>query len=446
MKKRFLKVFLILLFFVAVWGEKYGAFSFYNGDEIKTDSVLLVNTDTQLPVFEKNPEKRRSMASLTKIMTYIIVLENVKDLKGEKVKVKKQVLSLVDEDSSIVGLKENDELTVFDLLHCLMIKSGNDAALVLADYVGKNSIDNFVNMMNTKTQELGCTDTHFVNADGMFNENHYSTAKDMYKITSYAMKLPYFMEICGKTRYKVFDDERSILRTTNKMMEPGEREYYYPYVKGIKTGWHSEAGRCLISYATKDSVSYICVAMGGPETDINGDKIKENFAMLDTKKLYTWAFENLALKTMVNKDAPLGQVKLKYSWGKDKIILSPGIAVRMIVPKDLEFSNLDVEYVLPDFINAPVEAGDLVGTAKLKYDNNLLLETNLVSSETAQFNFFAFIIAKTKDVISSKAFITLFSCLSLLLALYLIFLRLYGKLIRNKRRKSRNIRRKNIYR
>lgn len=442
MKKLFLKLFLILIFFSIV-GVQYGVALFYNGDKIETDSVLLVNTDTQTSVFEKNSEKRRSMASLTKIMTYIIVIENVKDPKREKIKVKRQVLNLVDEDSSVAGLKENDELTVFDFLHCLMIKSGNDAALVLADYVGKDSIDNFIDMMNTKAQELGCADTNFINADGMYHENHYSTAKDMCKITQYAMKLPYFMEICGKTQYKVFNDDRPVLRTTNKMMEPGEKEYYYPYVKGIKTGWHSEAGRCLISYATKDSVSYLCVAMGGPETDINGDKIKENFAMLDTKKLFTWAFANLSLKTMVKKDEPLGQVKLKYAWRKDKVILSPEMAVKMIVPKEISFSDLKIEYVLPDFISAPVEAGDLIGTAKLKFDNDILLETNLVSGETAQFNFFAFIIQKAKDIILSKIFIILVGCLLMLLGGYLLLLRVSN---RGKMKKSRHIHRKNIYR
>ncbi len=397
-------------------------FSFYDGDDIKTDSVLLINTDTEMPIFEKNSEKRRSMASLTKIMTYIIIIENAKDIKIEKVKVKKQILNLLDSESSVSGLKENDELTVFDLLHCLLIRSGNDAALVLADYIGKGGIDDFVKMMNIKAEELGCLNTHFTNVDGMFDENHYSTAKDMYKITSYAMKLPYFMEICGKRQYKVFDDDRPVLRTTNKMMEPGEREYYCPYVKGIKTGWHSEAGRCLISYAVKSNVSYICVAMGGPETDINGDGIKENLAMIETKKLYTWAFENLSLKTISNRNDPMCQIKLKYAWKKDKIILSPETTIKIILPKEFKISDLTTAFFLPDFINAPVEAGDFIGKAELKFGNSLLKEVNLVSGETVPLNFFSFITEKIKDVVFSRIFIISGKCLILLLICYLIFL------------------------
>ena len=441
-----IKKFIYVFFAVMIMGGAFfytfscKAASFYKGEEIKSDAALIINTNTNMPIFEKNSSKRRSMASLTKIMTYIIVVEDAAnkgiDMKLQKVKVKKEVLNLVDEDSSIAGLKEGDELTIFDLLHCLMIESGNDAALVLADYISLGNIENFINMMNKKAEEIECTDTHFVNPDGMYDENHYSTAWDIYKTIKYAMNCPYFMEICGKKEYKVFNDERPSLKTTNKMMNPAEKKYYCPYVKGIKTGWHSEAGRCLASYAVKGEVSYVCIVMGGPEIDVDGDGIEENLAMIDTKNIYTWLFENLALNSIINKNDPFGQVKLKSAWGKDKIVLSPERNVSLILPKEADISKIEVEYFLPNFISAPVETGDIIGTAKLKLDGETLEEVNLVSSEQVNFNFFVFIFEKIKEAISSKIFIACFVFFALAFFGYIFFTIFFNRNKKNRGNKK----------
>lgn len=432
MKKMSVFVFFSFLF-VVLFFSRCKAFSFYNGDGFKTDSILMINTDTEMVVFDKNPDKRRSMASLTKIMTYIVVSENVKDIELEKVVVKKWILDLVDKEGSVAGLKDGDELTVLDLLHCLMIRSGNDAALVLANHVGSSGgIENFVNMMNKKSTEIGCTDTNFTNPDGIYSSDHYSTARDMYKITRYAMNLPYFMEICGKRRYKVFHDSRGDLENTNKMLEPSEKDYYYPYVKGIKTGWHNEAGRCLVSCAEKSGTTYVCVAMGGPEVDVNGDKIKENIAMIETKKLYDWAFKNLAVKTLIKRSDPINQIKLRYAWKKDKIILNAEENVKLVLLKDMKLDDLTLEYFCPDFVSAPVEAGDLVAKAKFSFGGNVLLEFNLVSSETVNLNFFVFIFESIRDIIFCKEF--LFFIFFVILVLFTL---LFGKFIKNKVRIKR---------
>lgn len=388
--------------------------SFYDGEEIKTDSVLMINTDTDTIVFEKNSQKRRSMASLTKIMTYIITAEKVSDMISEKVEVKKEILDLLDKNSSVAGLRAGDVFSVFDLLHCLMVCSGNDAAWTLADYVGGGSVENFVEMMNQKADEIGCTDTHFVNPDGIYDENHYSNAWDMYKITRYAMKLPYFMEICGKREYKLFNDDRPILRTTNKMMNPGEKMYYCPYVKGIKTGWHSQAGRCLISFAQKGDISYVCVALGGSELDENGDEIDENVAMLDTKKLYTWAFDNLIFKNVIDKNNPIGQTGIKYAWRKDRLVLAPEANISLLLPKKTEISDIEISLNLPESVTAPVESGDIVGNAKLIYSGETLKEINVVSAETVPMSPVVFIIDNIKNIIFSRSFLIILILLGVL--------------------------------
>lgn len=414
-----------------LFNDEVLSYRFYDANDITTNSVLLINEDTGETIFEKNANERLSIASLTKIMTYIIVSENVEDLKSTNILVKPEIISMIDPDSSISGLKSGDELTVFALLHCLMMSSGNDAAYVLADYIGKGSVPNFVEMMNNKVNEIGCLNTHFTGPDGMYDEDHYSTAWDMYLITKYAIKLPYFMEICGKREYKVFDDDRKLIKNTNKMLDPFQKDYYCPYVKGIKTGFLSEAGRCLISLASKNDKSYICIAIGGPEVDINNDGIKENIAMIETKNLYNWAFDNLDIKKIANKNDPLGQVKLKYAWGKDKLLLTPEKDVELILPKDITLSDIDIKFFIPKIIKTPVKKGDLVGSAKLKYNGEDLREVTLLSAENVPINILIFIVENLKSIIFSKwMLIILF-----LGGLYLYFTIVINKNIKNKKLK-----------
>ena len=157
------------------------------------------------------------------------------------------------------------------LLHGLMIRSGNDASLVLADYVCNGDINQFVEMMNQKAQELGCQDTHFTNPHGLHDENHYTTARDLYLITKYAMTLPNFMEISSKVSYVLpatnKQETRRITTTNHLINQNAEGNYYYMYAKGIKTGAHDQAGYCLVSTAIRNGYSYMCVALGAPSVD-----------------------------------------------------------------------------------------------------------------------------------------------------------------------------------
>ena len=159
----------------------------------KTDILYLVNLDTDTVVYSKNSDKKCYPASTTKIMTYIVVTEQVKSLEDTKVKIKQDVLDqLWGTGSSLSGLENyvDEELSVYQLLHCMMVSSGNDATLVLADYLGKGDVDAFVKLMNDKAKELGCKNTKFANPHGLHDDKQYTTAEDMFKITQYAMTTP----------------------------------------------------------------------------------------------------------------------------------------------------------------------------------------------------------------------------------------------------------------
>ena len=200
------KLFPILCFFLVLCSmlpaAQASAATFNIDFETYSAAIELVNLDTDTIVYQKNATARREPASTTKIMTFIIVSEQIQDLDNTQVTVTKEVVDqLLGTGSSLSGIKEGDVLTVMQLLNCMMVPSGNDAALVLADYVSNGNVAAFVDLMNQKAQELGCQDTHFTNPHGLHDDEHYTTAHDLYLITKYAMSLPHFTDICDQTRY-----------------------------------------------------------------------------------------------------------------------------------------------------------------------------------------------------------------------------------------------------
>lgn len=426
--KRFLSfIFLLLILFNPV---AYGL-NFYN-DDINSEAVYVINKNSTTPIIEKNINQRRSPASLTKIMTYIVACENIKDVSNYKIKVRQEVVDMVDPESSGCELKAGEEFTALELFHCMMICSSGWAAMVLADYAG-GGVENFVDLMNKKAQELGCKDTYFKNPDGFYDSEQYTTAEDMYKITKYAMNLPEFLNITGKSEYSLFNDKRDPIVTTNKMIDKKRGgDYYLPYVKGIKTGYLEEAGKCLISYAEKNGETYVAVVMGGPVVDKKGARIEKNLAMIDTKKIYKWVFENLVSAKLYSKDSPLKEIDLKYVWNHDKLLVYPQSDFYFSLPKNFSKDDIRISFNVKDFVEAPVEAGDVMGTAEIFYKDEKIGDFNVVSSQTFNKNYLLVFNSFFCGLFLSPISTIVISLVILFLVFY-IFAILKG----NKRRKKR---------
>ncbi len=419
-----------LLIFISLGSAK--AAMFYEGS-LSSDVVYVVNKNSGMSVIEKNINKKRSPASLTKIMTFIIAYEKSKDIDKTKVKATQDVLNMVDPESSGCKLKDGEELTVMDLFHCMLICSSGDAAMVLANYAGAG-VENFVNLMNEKARLLGCNNTHFMNPDGFYNDNQYTTAEDIYKITSYAMNIPGFLSIVSKSEHSPFGDDRDPIITTNKMIDPKRGgEYYLPCVKGIKTGYLEEAGRCLVSYAEKNNSTYICVVMGGPVADEQGNKIEQNMAMIDTKNIYTWVFENLKTIKLYPKDFPIAEVGLNFVWKHDKLLLSPKLDFYSVLPAQAKKEDVTIKVSAPDSVDAPVQKGNVVGSADVFYKDQKIGTFDVVSSETFGKNYILVFTKACKKILFSPVFIFLFSLFLLFVVLYIFMM-----IRHNKRRKRRN--------
>lgn len=411
--------------------------------ETTSEGLLLVDLGTDTVVYEKNADDRLEPASITKIILAILLIEKLGDkIPTEEITVPDEAIDLLaGTNSSLGGVKKGEVLTAEQLLHFLLIPSGNDAAMVIAYYLGDGSIEKGVELMNQRAQELGCTNTHFANPHGLHDPEHYSSARDIYIMAKHAMTLDYFMDICKKTRYVVPPTNKSeksrTLVTTNSMMEPSSKDYYYQYVQGIKTGSTTQGGFCLVStaYNARTNERYLCVALDAPYYDEEG-KVAKNGAMQDTKALYEWAFNNLELKSLVSASTPIKSIQLDQSWNKDTINLYPKEDFSAVVPKEATPESVLVQPSsdLPESITAPVEKGTVVGTAKVMYADMELGTIELVVGETVDESFLLRALNSIQNVMKSTWFKIIFIILLVLIFLYICFTMIYNKKAKKKKR------------
>lgn len=439
--KKILSFFIIVLISINIFPKNFTAKAEEFNEPISCKSINLVNIETGMPLYQKDPDLKVEPASTTKIMTYTIAVQNCKDLNGTMVTVSQDITDkLSGTESSLANIKNGETLSMYELLNCMMLPSGNDAAMVIANYIGgSGGIEAFVQMMNDKANELGCENTHFANPSGLHDPNHYTTANDMYKIALNAMNLPSFMEITSQTKHTIpqtnVQKSRTLL-STNKMMMQSEPKYYCKYVKGLKTGWHDQAGHCIVTSASKDGCNYICVAMGAPTKDEKGKEL-DNGAMLDTKKLYEWAFSNYSLRKISAQSQAVKEVNLKLAWNKDKIVLIPDKDLTLLLPKDakntdITYSNVNVKNTL----YAPVKTGDIEGTADIVCQGKTFGTINITPREDVKRNIFITVVYVIHYLLTSIWF---------WLAVIFIFclVKVLKTKARNKQRMMRHFRRKN---
>ena len=408
----------------------------YGCDVDTTASAIYVeNLDTNTVVLDKASQQKMYPASTTKIMTYIIVAENVSDFENTTVKIEEDILADMDPESSVMGLSDHigEEFSVLDLLYGLMLPSGNDAALVLSRYVGK-TIDGFADMMNKKAQELGCKNTHFVNPNGLFDENHYTTAQDMAVITKYAMTLDKFEEITNTKSYtpKGFSEP---IETTNYMIDGSQEDgkYYYKYAKGIKTGYTAEAGKCLVSTAIKDGYTYLCVALGADYSEVE----QINYAMLDSAALYDWMFNNLSYQTLYSKDEVIKSVDVDYTFGNKTTDIVAQNDIKTLLNNDYNKSLLTSKIECEDKVAAPIKKGDVLGKLTVYYDNEEVGSVNLVASEDVKRSFVVYAAHKTGEFISNHLLLTIFILIVIILIIALLLINKRQKRIQREKRQNR---------
>lgn len=411
--------------------------------ELNSKAGFLINLSTNTIVFEKNADEKLPPASLTKIMTGIIVLENIQDLDNTQITLTRYINDMLyGLNAQLGGILTGETLTARQLIHAALIQSANEAALMLADYVGDGSIDYFVELMNKKAAQIGATNTHFANPTGLDDEENYSTARDMYLIAKYAMEIPMFMEIVSKSSYDSGEtNKHQNLRwiTTNKMMTK-DSKYYYPYIKGMKTGSLADSGRSVISTATKDGLTYLFVAMNAPYTDEPSD----NLAFEDSVNIYKWAFDNFQVKSVIKKGENLEDVKVKLSWKKDTVFLASGEDFATIMPNDIELSSIQKRFVLPDYVNAPVKKGQELGHVELILADEVIGRVPLVATVNLERSSFLYYLNEFYQMTKTFAFKFILYFIMMLILFYIFIMIIHNK--RNARKQKVRLVKRNIRR
>lgn len=378
--------------------------------ELYSDCLLLVSSDNSEVIFEKNAGKQTSPASLTKVITSIVVLENCENLNQLVTVTESAIRELDGTGSSLGGLQAGEQVSVYDLLCNLLMQSANEAATTLADFISGNDRAKFVGMMNEVAERLGCSNSNFVNPHGLDDDNQYVTAEDMAKFVAHAMTFPVFEEIFGRFTYTLkatnLQEERTI-RNTNGMMNKAIDDYYCEYVKGGKTGSTSIAGRCVVAVASNDGYNYIGVALNSTMSDVDGDGVNENGAFLDCKEMFEWAFKNIELVAISDTTEIVGQLPLRYAKTTDFITLSPAETVYSLVPSGTDSSSLLVELIedtCPEYVRAPVKKGEKICRAKVYYAGKVIKEIDLVASMDVEIGIFSFLGTLAKTLASSWIF------------------------------------------
>ena len=326
--------------------------------KIEATAAVVIDTKSGRILYAKNADSRRAMASTTKIMTAILAIENGK--LEDKVKISKRAASI---RGSIIKLRSGEELTLKQLLYGLMLKSGNDAAIAIAEHIG-GSVENFAVMMNEKARDLGLKNTAFKNPHGLDADGHYTTAFELAQIARYALKNPAFSKIVGTQNISTGNRD---LHTTNEMLGS------YQGADGVKTGYTGNAGRCLVTSATRGNMRIISVVLN---CSSRAKRAQSSKSILD------YAFNNYQYTRILEENHQMRSIQVKRG-RKEYVRIAATNGIEMPLTKE-EKNSLRKEISMYKNLNAPVYEGVEVGTIRffVNGSSNPIAESVLVTKES----------------------------------------------------------------
>ena len=395
-------------------------------------SIILIDAKSGQILYDKNPHERLYPASITKVMTALLVLENCK--LDQKVIASKRAVYDIEPGSNTASFQPGEELTVEQLLYALMLNSANESANILAEHVG-GSIEGFADKMNARAKELGALDTHFVTPNGLHKENHYTTVYDMSLIAKQAMTIPKFRQLVSTVRYKMPDTNKyakgdKYFLNSNRLIKPyyvkGSKSYYYSNAIGIKTGYTTKAGHSIITGAAKNDIELIAVCMNARIE--NG--VMQTYD--DSIKLFEHVFNNFALAQPIKANSFVKQVIVPNGSNQSQLNIVAKGDISFIGP-----NNTDQEYVVKEEINpnlaAPIKKGSVVGRLQYLSNGQMMAETELIASTSINAN-----TPKLQSTSMSYIFNFLIILRNIIILLFVIFVSLVILAKANQRKARRH--------
>lgn len=334
--------------------------------DVNSRACVVIDRKTNSVLFGKNENTKKKMASTTKIMTATIIIEKCN--LSDTIEISKKAAGT---GGSRLGLKTGDKITILDLLYGLMLRSGNDAAVALAEYAG-GDINGFAELMNAKALELGLTNTHFETPHGLDSNEHYTTAYELAILSNYALNNPTFAKIVGTKNYTItINGSPKALSNTNELL--GNMEGVY----GIKTGFTNGANRCLVTACKRNNIDIICVVLGADT---------KKFRTIDSIKLINYVFNNFVvydLESFVNKNFE--------DWKKDNLntfIINKGLSQDVLlnienlyiskvpIRKDL-INSFEMKVECQKYFKAPVKGNSSIGNIVISNSGKEIAKCNI---------------------------------------------------------------------
>lgn len=353
-------------------------------DTAKAAIIYELGSDTM--IYAYNPDSRIYPASMVKLMTALLALEKG-DLE-EKVLVTKRALSNWVPGSVSAGLEPGEELTLRDLLYCMMTASANDAALVIAEHIGGTQ-DTFVKMMNERAAQLGCTGTAYTNSHGLHDEGTYTTARDICRLLDYALEIPEFKEMFCAEHYTVpatgKSEAREIYTSNHMMSKHSEKRYFDSRVTGGKTGATDEAGRCLAATAQCGDMELLTIVMGAePEyEDEDHVSIASYGSFEETRALLDHAQENYEFRQVFFDGQTVSQFPV--AGGENSVVTRPVKTASTVLPVTLDENKLT--WIYGDIVGqltAPIAEGEKITTVQVWYGSKCLAQSDLVAANAVK--------------------------------------------------------------
>ncbi len=335
------------------------------GVDVTAKAAIVVEARTGKVLYAKDAETRRYPASTTKMMTLIVALE-----KGDLKDIVTASRAASETEGSTMFLEDGERLELLDLLYGIMLVSGNDATVAVAEHIA-GSVSEYAKLMTVKAHEIGAVDTNFANSSGLPDPNHYTTAHDLARIAAYGYKNPMFAHIVG-TKERVMPGKGK--KDGRKLQNENQMLWLYEGANGVKTGYTNAAGRCLVSAAKRGGVQLIAVVLDS------------EYMWNDSMALLNYGFDNIRMKTFLRKGEVTGKIDVS-SGKKDAVYLETERTLAVPVANG-ERSDFKTVIDAPRKVEAPVYRGQKIGRARLLYGEAEVASVDLVATEDVEIKSF----------------------------------------------------------
>ena len=351
--------------------------------ETTATAAIVVNTTRDMVLYEKDADKQVYPASTTKVLMALVVSDSIKEGKYSL----EDTFAAYDDlyfdipwDGSTEYIQPGEIMTVDDYLHCALMSSANEACNALAVF-DSGDVDKFVEKMNEKVAELGCTNSHFSDAHGIHHDDHYTTAREMYMIFRAALEDPIVGSVVTTREYVVpetnMSEERE-LYNTNMLIQP-DKPLYYEYALGGKTGYTDEGGSCLVSAAEKDGERLICIIMGA-DIEVYEERVVPG-SFIEARNLYEWCYSEYNEWQVLMASQTIQRVPVIYGKDADSVDVAAVDDIRYYMAKTDAENNITYDVKLKkEPLKAPVHAGDKVGTVSLVYNGETIASSDVVAA------------------------------------------------------------------